>query len=96
MAHFLVVSDETDSVVAEGGVLLDVLEKVADLGYCSGYVTNQDGGREDLAEALTSRDLHAFFGPTTRGWLTGEPSRPCLVDGCRVREFYVEDEEGAE
>ena len=52
MAHYLVVSDETDSVVAEGPDLQDVVFQAVDLGYEAGYVTNQDGGRADLEELI--------------------------------------------
>ena len=52
MSRYLVISDETDSVVAEGSDLTDVVFEAVDLGYESGYVTNQDGGRADLEELI--------------------------------------------
>jgi hypothetical protein len=50
--RYLVVADETDSVVAEGNTLAEAVQQAAELGYTEGYVTNQDGGRGDLAELI--------------------------------------------
>ena len=52
MTQYLVVADETDSVVAEGPDLRVVVTQAAEQGYVEGYVTNQDGGRGDLAELV--------------------------------------------
>lgn len=52
MATYLVVSDETDSVVAEGADLRAVVTEAAQRGYVSGYVTNQNGAWGDLAELV--------------------------------------------
>lgn len=50
MGRFLVLSYETDSVVAEGDDLKETVRRAVDLGYVDGYVTNQDGGRAEIAD----------------------------------------------
>lgn len=46
--RFLVYSDDTDSIIAEGDDLQQVVSEAYNLGYTTGYVTNQNGGSSDL------------------------------------------------
>ena len=61
MGRYLVVSDETDSVVIAHNNLKTAVESAAKLGYGSGYVTNQDGGRGDLRELIERYGFGSYF-----------------------------------
>lgn len=50
--RFLVISYETESVIAQAESVASAVEQAKELGYLKGYVINQDGGWQDLSELL--------------------------------------------
>ena len=91
MIRYLVVAEETDSVVAEGSDLRSVVTEAFELGYSEGYVTNQDGGTGDLAELVERYCPHVHvWGPVEVSRFDGVPHRKC--EGCEFISLDLEEE----